>query len=55
MVHPERAWDMMLVGLDRISTSPGQFSVEAAYDLFPHIERGALEKPAGDIQMLLGE
>ena len=54
VVHPERAWDMMLVGLDRISTSPGQFSVEAAYDLFPHIERGALEKPAGDIQMLIG-
>ena len=45
---------MILLGLDSISYSPGNYSVEAAYKVFPHIKRGTLEKPDGPIDMIIG-
>ena len=45
---------MILLGMDKISSTPGNFSVDAAYDCFPWCEPGSLEKPAGDIDMILG-
>ena len=34
----------VLLGVDRITTSPGRFSVEAVYRIFPHIPHGALDR-----------
>ena len=48
------SWDVVMVGMDRISRAPGNFDVSAAYPLFPHIEQGALDKPQGDIELLIG-
>ena len=33
----------------------GDVCVDAAYDLFPHIPRNALERPKGNIQLLIGQ
>ena len=51
---PEGPFSMTLIGLDRITTNPGSFNIEAAYSLFPHIERGLLDKPEGEVQLLIG-
>ena len=47
-------WQHVFVGMDRISSAPGSFNVQSAYQHFPHIEQGALDKPNGDVQMLFG-
>ena len=52
--HSEETFEITVVGLDRISTSPGSYSVSKAYEIFPHIERGVLDKPEGDIELLIG-
>ena len=45
---------LSLVGLDSITTSPGEFCVEVAYEQFPHCVRGTLEKPAAPVELLIG-
>ena len=44
----------VLLGVDRITSSPGKFSVEPAYREFPHIPRGALDRRPGQVEILLG-
>ena len=44
-----------MLGLDSITTTAGEYSVEAAYDVFKHIPRGALEVPSGHVRMLIGQ
>ena len=45
----------VLLGVDRITTSPGRFSVEAAYEVFPHIPYGALDRKSGQVEILIGQ
>ena len=45
---------MIILGLDRISISQGNYSVAPAYRIFPHIEENTLEKPNGPIDMIIG-
>ena len=45
---------MIILGLDRISISQGNYSVAPAYKIFPHIEENTLEKPNGPIDMIIG-
>ena len=51
---PEGDMELTLVGLDRISSTPGAYSVSEAYKIFPHIPKGSLDKPSGDIELLIG-
>ena len=50
---PEMSCDLSLVGLDRITSSPGSFSVEKSYEVFPHVPPGSLDKPSGEVQLLI--
>ena len=43
-----------LVGVDKITSNPGSYDVSVAYDLFPHIKRPALDKPEGEVNLLIG-
>ena len=45
---------LLLIGLDSITTSPGAFSIEPAYKLFPHIAPGTLDKPSTPVELLIG-
>ena len=46
---------LVLLGLDEISEMPGRFSdVDVAYDTFPHVPHGSLDKAAGPIDILIG-
>ena len=45
----------VLLGVDRITSSPGQFSVQAAYQEFPHVPPGALDRKSGMVEILLGQ
>ena len=45
---------LLLIGLDTITTTPGAFSVQPAYELFPHIAPGALDKPSTPVRLLIG-
>ena len=45
----------VLLGVERITSSPGQFSVEAAYTLFPHLEKGSVDKKPGQVEILIGQ
>ena len=47
-------FEITVVSLDRISISPGYYSVAKAYEIFPHVEQGALDKPEGDIELFIG-
>ena len=45
----------VLLGVDRITSSPGQFSVAAAYREFPHLPKGVLDRKAGQVEILLAQ
>ena len=46
---------MVLIGIDSISDNPGRFNIDAAYKLFPQYSRPMLDKPSGNIGMLIGQ
>ena len=43
-----------LLGVDKITSNPGSYDVSVAYDLFPHIKRPVLDKPDGNVSLLIG-
>ena len=46
---------MRMIGLDRITSHPGRVDVSVAYNLFPHIEKGALDRPTQEVGLLIGQ
>ena len=46
---------LQLIGIDKISTNPGPVNLDAAYDMFPHVERGDIDRPAGSVGILIGQ
>ena len=45
----------VFLGVERITSSPGRFSVDPAYDIFPHVEPGSLDKKSGQVEILIGQ
>ena len=45
----------VFLGVERITSSPGRFSVEPAYEIFPHVEPGSLDKKSGQVEILIGQ
>ena len=43
-----------MLGLEKITSNPGPADVSPAYSLFPQIPEGALERPTGDVGILIG-
>ena len=43
-----------LIGLDKITSNPGSFALTVAYQLFPHHKAPSLDKPDGDVEILIG-
>ena len=50
----ESSFTMRLVGMDKITSNPGKYDIDYAYEVFPHIKRPALDKPEGEVEMLIG-
>ena len=48
-------YKLALMGLDRITTNPGKIDISEAYQLFPHITARALDRPSGEVGMLIGQ
>ena len=48
-------YKLSLLGLDRITTNPGKIDISDAYQLFPHISAKALDRPTGEVGMLIGQ
>ena len=46
---------LVLLGMDSLTEVPGEYSVDVGYTLFPHLRPGCLEKPAGDVDILIGQ
>ena len=46
---------LVLLGMDSLTEVPGEYSVDVAYTLFPHLQPGCLEKPSGDVDILIGQ
>ena len=45
---------LVLAGVDRITENPGSYDVSYGYVAFPWVPPGALDKPAGEVQLLIG-
>ena len=45
---------LVLAGVDKITENPGSFDVSYGYEAFPWVPPGALDKPAGEVQLLIG-
>ena len=45
---------MRLLGLEKITSSAPPVDVSPAYALFPHIPKGSLDRPEGEVGILLG-
>ena len=46
---------LVLLGMDSLTEVPGEYSVDVAYTLFPHLKPGCLEKPNGEVDILIGQ
>ena len=46
---------LSLMGMDRITTNPGKVDISVAYEKFPHIRVGDLDRPTGEVGMLIGQ
>ena len=46
---------LRLIGIERIATNCGPVDLSEIYKIFPHVKKGALDRPAGDIGILLGQ
>lgn len=44
-----------LIGLEKITTNPGRVNIKEVYNLFPHIEKGALDRPHQEVGILIGQ
>ena len=44
-----------LYGMEKITSNPEAASIEEAYKLFPHIPIGSLERPSGEVGLLIGQ
>ena len=49
-----RVVTIRLIGVDRITTNPGSYDVSIAYQIFPHIKAPTLDKPSGEVELLIG-
>ena len=45
---------MRLIGVEKICSNPGSYDVSVAYRIFPHHKRPSLDKPDGEVQLLIG-
>ena len=43
-----------LIGVDKITSNPGSYDVSIAYKLFPQFKPPALDKPDGEVELLIG-
>ena len=50
----DSTFTMRLVGMDKITSNPGKYNLDFAYKVFPQYKRPALDKPEGEVQMLIG-
>ena len=48
-------YKLNLLGMDRISSTPGKVNVDIAYDLFPHVPKGILERGTHEVGLLIGQ
>ena len=46
---------LSLMGIDKIASNPGRVDVGIAYEIFPHIPAPALDRPQGEVGLLLGQ
>ena len=46
---------IFMLGMDTITSVPGDYDISIAYELFPHIERGLLDKPGGEVDIIIGQ
>ena len=46
---------LKLLGLEKITSNPGKVNVDYAYSLFPEVPAKALERPVGDVELLIGQ
>ena len=46
---------MKLLGLESITSNNGELDVGLAYSLFPDVPAGALDRPKGDVELLIGQ
>ena len=44
-----------LLGMERISSHPGNVNVDAAYQVFPHIPKGSLDRGTHEVGLLIGQ
>ena len=46
---------ILVLGLDRLSHIPGVFSHKIAFQVFPHLQHGQLERASGNLDLILGQ
>jgi hypothetical protein len=44
-----------LMGIDKIASNPGSSDVSIAYDTFPHVPEYVLDRPHGEVCLLIGQ
>ena len=44
-----------MLGMDRLTSVPGDYDVSPAHSLFPHIQKELLSKPGGEIHIIIGQ
>ena len=48
-------YPISLMGIDKIASNPGSSDVSIAYDTFPHVPEHALDRPHGEVGLLIGQ
>ena len=48
-------YPVSLMGIDKIASNPGSSNVSIAYNTFPHVPEHALERPHGEVGLLIGQ
>ena len=48
-------YPLSLMGIDKIASNPGEIDVGIAYEIFPHVPALALDRPHGEVGLLLGQ
>ena len=48
-------YPLSLMGIDKIASNPGRIDVGIAYEIFPHVPALALDRPHGEVGLLLGQ
>ena len=46
---------ILVLGLDQLSTVPGVYSQKVAYQVFPHLQHGQLERAEGHLDLIVGQ